>query len=402
MSNPKMSNAVLKGYKVIDLGSFITAPYACMLLAEMGAEVIKVEKPKLGDPFRLFNGTLYSSAFQAHNRNKKSLELDFTKPQGLKILDKIIANADALVINVRPGVEKKLGIDFERLHAINPKLVYCLVTGYGAEGPYAERPAYDNVGQVLSGWLSLFHGGEDSRVAGPAVSDTVTGIFAAMGILAALLERSTTGVGRKVEVSMLESMIALSTEPLAKLFALGQPIELHSRAKASQAFIFTCKDGKRIGIHLSSPEKFWSGLIQALNAPHIAEQFPTHLSRVQRSDQLSHELALIFKQQDRDHWLPLLEAHDVPFAPERLLHELEEDPQVQHLKTFYTVSQKKYGSVKAAHRAVRFDGDNTSDFFPPPDLGEHNFEIFKSLGLSEDELRSLESADIIGSIDHKG
>ena len=402
MSNPKMSNAVLKGYKVIDLGSFISAPYAAMLLAEMGAEVIKIEKPKEGDPFRLFNGTLYSSAFQAHNRNKKSIELDFTKPKGLEILDQLIASADALVINVRPGVEKKLGIDFDRLHQLNPRLVYCLVTGYGSDGPYAERPAYDNVGQVLSGWLSLFHGTEDSRVAGPAVSDTVTGIFAAMGILAALLERSTTGVGRKVEVSMLESMIALATEPLAKLFALGKPIELHSRAKASQAFIFTCKDQKRIGIHLSSPDKFWRGLIKSLNAPEIAERFPTRLMRVQEYDQLAQELAHIFKQNDRDHWLPLLEANDVPFAPERLLHELEGDPHVQHLETFYTIEQKKYGQVKAAHRAIRFDGDNASDFSPPPDLGEHNFEIFKNLGLSDDDIKSLQSLDIIGTTVREG
>ena len=199
---------VLSGFRILDIGSFITAPYAAMLLAEMGADVIKIEKPATGDPFRAFGNGLYSSHFQAHNRNKRSVALDYTKPAGRAALDVLIASADALLINVRPGVEAKMGVDAARLQTVNPRLVYCAITGYGADGPYAERPAYDNVGQALSGWLSMFHEGKDARVAGPAVSDAFTGMFAAMGILGALLEREKTGRGRKVEVSMLEATIA--------------------------------------------------------------------------------------------------------------------------------------------------------------------------------------------------
>ena len=203
MKSATTQGQVLSGFRVLDLGSFITAPYAAMLLAEMGADVIKIEKPGAGDPFRAFGDGLYSSHFQAHNRNKRSVALDFTKPSGRVALDTLVSTADVLLINVRPGVEEKLGVDAQRLQALNPRLVYCAITGYGADGPYAERPAYDNVGQALSGWLSMFHEGSDARVAGPAVSDALTGLFASMGILGALLEREKTGRGRKVEVSML-------------------------------------------------------------------------------------------------------------------------------------------------------------------------------------------------------
>ena len=169
---------VLHSIRVLDLGNFITGPYAAMLLAELGADVVKVERPGTGDPFRSFEGGLYSPHFQSYNRHKRSVTLDYSKPEGLEILRKLVSNADVVVLNNRPGVSEKLGVDYERLHAINRRLVYCSITGFGSDGPYASRPAYDNVGQTLSGWLSLFHDGGDPRVAGPAVSDALTGVFA--------------------------------------------------------------------------------------------------------------------------------------------------------------------------------------------------------------------------------
>ena len=166
---------LLAGFKILDLGTFITAPYAAMLLAELGADVIKVERPEGGDPFRWFAGGLSSPHFQAHNRHKRSVALDYTKPRGLAVLHQLIADADALVINVRPGVEQRLGLDETTLRTLNPKLVFCFITGFGADGPYANRAAYDNVGQALSGFLSRFHNSGDARVAGPAISDAATG-----------------------------------------------------------------------------------------------------------------------------------------------------------------------------------------------------------------------------------
>lgn len=380
---------VLVGVRVLDLGSFITAPYAAMLLAEMGADVVKIEKPVTGDPFRAFGSGLYSSHFQAHNRNKRSLALDYTKASGAAALDKLLAGADVVLVNVRPGVEEKLGVGYDRLKTINPRLVYCAITGYGASGPYADRPAYDNVGQALAGWLSMFHEGRDARVAGPAVSDALTGLYAAMGILGALVERGNTGVGRKVEVSMLEATIAFATEPLGKLFANGVPVPHYSRAASSQSFIVTCSDGNRIGLHLSSPEKFWRGLLKAISRVELAQKYPDRASRVQRYDELAIDLAAAFATQPRDHWSPLLELNDVPFAPERRLEELRDDPQVQHLDVFYDMTHPQYGKVSAAHRPVRYDGDNHSNFLPPPALGEHTHEVLAQAGLSPSEIRKL-------------
>ncbi len=386
---------VLKDIQVLDLGNFITAPFAAMLLAELGANVIKVERPGQGDPFRSFKGGNYSPQFQAHNRNKRSLTLDYTKPQGLELFDQLVARADVLLINTRPGVEKKLNIDYERLREINPALVYCSITGFGASGPYATRPAYDNVGQAVSGWLSLFHAGSDPRVAGPAISDTLTGLYACIGILGALVERSKTGQGRNVEVSMLEAMIGAATEPLGTLFASGRGPTIYGRAAVSQSYVLTCKDGLRIGLHLSSPEKFWQGLVAAIERPDLLERFPTREVRVERYEELANELAQTFAQQDRHVWIEKLSRHDVPFAQENRLDDLADDPQVKHLNVFYTVDHSQYGPVQAANRPIRFDGDNTSSFLPPPALGEHTHEILTELGISEATIRDLKASDVI-------
>ena len=389
---------VLSGLNVLDFGSFITAPYAAMLLAEMGADVIKVERPGAGDPFRGFNGSLYSPHFQSHNRNKRSIALNYTAPGAADALEALLCRADVLLLNVRPGVEERLGLGYERLRSLNPRLVYCSITGFGSSGPYAGRAAYDNVGQALSGWLSLFHQGVDPRVPGPAIADSVTGMFAAIGILSALHERSHTGQGRKVEVSMLESMIAFATERLANVCANGPSQDFYSRAATSQSFIVTCQDGLRIGLHLSSPDKFWESLVAAIGAPELHAKYPDRTARVQRYDQLAADLARVFATRTRADWLPRLEAQDVPFAPERKLHELDQDPQVRHLDVFYQLQHPRERPVRAAHRPVRIDGDQHSDFRPPPALGEHTAEILREAGLDAAAIEWLAQASLINAL----
>lgn len=392
---PSADQQVLSGVRVLDFGSFITAPYAAMLLGEMGADVVKVERPGGGDPFRAFNGGLYSSHFQAHNRNKRSLALDHAAPGARATLDALLARADVLLLNVRPGVEERMGLGWERVHALNPRLVYCSITGFGASGPYAERAAYDNVGQALSGWLSMFHQGPDARVAGPAVTDALTGMFAAMGILGALNERARTGTGRRVEVNMLESMIAFATEPLARLFASGEPPGFHSRAASSQSYIVTCADGLRIGLHLSSPPKFWEALLAATGATELKGRYPDRESRVRRYDDLAADLARVFARQPRSHWLPLLERHDVPFAPEHRVQDVADDPQVRHLDVFYELVHPQQGNVRAGHRPIRYDGDHRSDFRPPPMLGEHTAEVLREAGLAPADIELLSREGLI-------
>ncbi len=386
---------LLRGFTVLDLGTFITAPYAAMLLAELGADVIKVERPEGGDPFRWFAGGLSSPHFQAHNRHKRSVALDYTTPAGLKLLHSLIEHADALVINVRPGVEQRLGIDESTLRRLNPKLVFCFITGFGADGPYANRPAYDNVGQALAGWLSRFHDTDDARVAGPAISDAATGIFACLGIVSALLELTKTGVGRKVEVSMLEATLALAVEPLAHNFVTGDEQPFYLRGAMSQAYILTCKDGKRIALQMSSPDKFWKGLAAVIESPDLLQRYPDRKRRVDSYEAIGRELAAIFATRPREEWLERLAQHDVPFAPERRLNELDEDPQVRHLDLFYELDHPAAGPVRSVHRAIRCDGSREIDFRPPPTLGEHTREVLAGLGLSDDELRGLSNQGVI-------
>ena len=284
---------LLSEYTVLDLGTFITAPYAAMLLAELGADVIKVERPNGGDPFRWFSGGISSPHFQAHNRHKRSVAIDYTTPEGRDLLYALIERADALVINVRPGVEQRLGLDEATLRRLNPKLVFCFITGFGADGPYAKQAAYDNVGQAASGLLARFHNTADARVAGPAISDAATGIFACIGILGALLERAKTGVGRKVEVNMIEATLALAVEPLAHYFATGADQPFYLRGAYSQAYILTCKDGKRIALQMSSREKFWRGLAAAIEQPDLLERYPDRKSLVENYAKIAAELSAI-------------------------------------------------------------------------------------------------------------
>jgi crotonobetainyl-CoA:carnitine CoA-transferase CaiB-like acyl-CoA transferase len=387
---------LLEGFTVLDLGTFITAPYAAMLLAELGANVIKVERPEGGDPFRWFSGGLSSPHFQAHNRHKRSVALDYTEPRGLELLHSLIERADAFVINVRPGIEKRLGLDEATLRRINPKLVFCFITGFGADGPYANRAAYDNVGQALSGLLSRFHDSRDPRVAGPAISDAVTGIFACLGIVSALLERTRTGVGRKVEVNMIEATLALAIEPLAHYLVNGDEQPFYQRGAMSQAYVLTCADGKRIALQMSSPDKFWKGLAAVIDVPDLLVRYPDRKSRVANYEAIGRELAEIFVRKPRVEWLELLAQQDVPYAPENTLSELEEDPQVQHLDIFHDLEHPAVGRVRSLQRAIRCDDSRQMDFRPPPLLGEHTREVLtEMLGLSDSQLSDLADGGVI-------
>lgn len=386
---------LLQGVRVIDLGGFITGPFAASLLADFGAEVVKVERPGQGDPFRGLRSDLYSPQFQAHNQNKRSITLDLTKPEGLGVLHKLIGKSDVLVVNNRPGVGEKLGLGYSDAKQINEALIYCSITGFGPSGPYASRPAFDHVGQALSGWLSRFRTNDDPRVVGPVVADRVTGYYAALGVLAALFDRAQTGRGRLVEVNMLESNIAFNIEPISQYFNSRQPIPVYLRGAHSQAYTVTCKDGKRIALHMSTPDKFWRNLCGAIEREEWIEKYKTHATRVEHYEHIAFELANLFRSKDRASWVARLEQFDVPFAPELEVQDLEDDPQIRHLDAFHEVTHPVRGPVKTARRPVWVDADRTIDFRPPPTLGEHADEILGELGYSAEDISVLREKEII-------
>ena len=387
---------LLQGIRVLDLGMYIAGPYTAALLGELGADVVKVEMPRRGDPFREFDKDgLYSKEFRSHNRNKRSVSLDYTRPDGLQVLRKLVDTADVFIINSRPGVAEKLGISHEAMREANPRLVYCSITGFGGDGPYAQRPAFDSVGQALSGWASRHRRGDDPRVIGPAIADPVASHYAALGIQAALIDRHRTGKGCLVEVNLLEAMIALGVEPIMSYFATGEVQGVFERPAMSQAYNVTCKDGKRIGLHVSSVDKFWQAMCRALGREDWLAAYPQRMDRVRDYEKLAAELNAIFAQRNREDWTPVLEKAGFPFAPELEIQELEDDPQIRHLGVFYETEHPKFGRVRGPHRPVRANGSREIDFRPPPGLGEHTDEVLREAGIAAENIDDLRRAGVV-------
>jgi crotonobetainyl-CoA:carnitine CoA-transferase CaiB-like acyl-CoA transferase len=372
---------VLKGLKVVEQGTFITGPAAGMLLGDLGADVIKVEQPGTGDPFRAFKNGLYSPHYQTYNRNKRSITLDTKDGADREVLDALIAEADVYIQNFRPGVAEKLGVGAERLQALNPKLIYVAISGFGATGPAANRPAYDTVAQAASGFLHLLVNPENPRVVGPAIADSLTGFYAAYGVLGALFERSRTGVGRKVEVSMLEAMAHFNLDAFTHFFQVDEVMGPYSRPSVSQSYVLRCADDKWIALHMSSPEKFWRGLALAIEQPDIFEdaRFATRDARIDNQETLIRLLGERFQTQPRDEWCRRLQREDVPNAPMYDTSEALEDPQAKHLQLMTSAQHPVMGLFRTVRSPVSFDGERALEVRPPPMLGEHSDEIRAAL-----------------------
>jgi crotonobetainyl-CoA:carnitine CoA-transferase CaiB-like acyl-CoA transferase len=385
----------LSGIRVVEQGTFITGPCAGMLLADLGADVIKLESPA-GDPYRSYQGGQFSPHFQAYNRNKRSVVLDLgAKPDRL-LFDQLILDADVYIQNFRPGTAERLGAGAERLMGLNPRLVVASISGFGATGPYADRPSYDSVAQALSGFLSVVVDPERPRFMGPALADAITGMYAASGVLAALVARGRDGRGRHVEVSMLEAMAHFAVEPFAAFFALGRAPSFSDRPRLAQAHILRTADGGLIALHLSSLEKFWQELTRALGSPELASdpRFISRQSRIDNYEALGAELDALFCERPLAAWLETLGRHDVPFAPIQGMADVVEDPQVRELGLIVPVLGA-HGGKSAVRPAVQFDGERARHVRTAPLLDEHGPRVRQALGAERGwpALASHESSD---------
>ncbi len=387
----------LQGIRVLELGQIITAPLAGMMLADLGAEVVKLENPTGGDPFRSFRGGQYSPHFTAYNRNKRSITLNLQHAEGKAIALQLIAGVDVLLENFRPDVLERLGLGAATLTATNPRLIHASITGFGASGPYVERPAFDTVGMALSGMGSLFFDADDPQVRGPTIVDNISGMYTAYGIIGALFERVRTGRGRRIEVNMLEAAIAFMPDPFANYHQLDIPQGPYSRSAASQSYALRCSDGKMIAIHLSSPEKFWEGLTRAIARPDLAGEarFATRMERMRNYLVLRDELAKTFLTRPRDEWVRLLASADVPSAPVYDLNEVERDPQVRHLESFYAMTHPEEGPQIGIHRPVRIDGGRGPIDAPAPTLGEHTEEVLREYGYDKAAVAGLRERGVL-------
>ena len=365
----------LSGVRVVEHGTFITGPAAAMLLADLGADVIKVEQPA-GDPFRAFRGGSYSPHYQTYNRNKKSVTLDTRQAADLALFDRLIAEADVYIQNFRPGVADKLGAGEARLRELNPRLIYCAISGFGPDGPAAARPAYDTVAQAASGFLKLLINPANPRVVGPALADAITGFYAAYGILGALYERlkDDSARGRHVAVSMLEAMTHFNLDAFTHLFSEHEVMGPYSRPSVSQSYVLPCADGRWIALHMSSPPKFWQGLATAIEQPTLFDdpRFATREARIEQQEALIVLLTAAFRQQPRAEWCRRLEALDVPHAPMYDTDEVPDDPQARHLQLFVDTEHPAGGRWTTVRSPVSYDGERALQVRAPPLLGDHD------------------------------
>ena len=368
---------ILKDIRVVELGTYITGPAAGMHLADLGADVIKVERPGTGDPFRAFKGGLYSPHYQTYNRNKRSIALDTKDDADRQVLHDLVATADVFIQNFRPGVAEKLGAGEDDLRRVKPDLIYCAISGFGPSGPSRDRPAYDTVAQAASGYLRLLTPPEKPRVIGPAIADAVTGQYAAMACLAALLERSRSGQGRRIDISMLEAMAHFNLDSFTHYYSVGEVMGPLSRPVVSQSYTFECKDGGWIAIHMSSPTKFWEGLLAATGQEKLNDdpRFNERLERIKHQDELIDHFTPIFREKTRDEWAALLLENEVPHSPAYDADEALEDPQAQHLQIKVSAPSSELGTFTTVRAPYNFDGAPELDVRPPPTLDEHGEEI---------------------------
>jgi len=377
-----MSKA-LAGIRVVEQGTFITGPCCGMMLADLGADVIKIESPG-GDPYRAYQGGQYSPHFQAYNRNKRSLMLDMKQRTDRAIFEGLVREADVYIQNFRPGTAERLGAGVDRLQELNARLVCCSISGFGSSGPYVDRPSYDSVAQALSGFLSVVVDYQRPQFLGPALADAITGIYASQGILAALVQRGRTGTGSHVEVSMLEAMTHFAVEPFAAFFALGQTPTSADRPRLAQAYILRTADERLLAIHLSSLEKFWEGLVAALDAPELAidPRFNPRERRIAEYETLAVELNKRFARKPLAYWVERLQVEDVPHAPVNRLDDVVNDPQVAHLGIVVPVESPQT-ATRAVRPPVQFDGERAQSVRAAPLLDQHGASIRAALARGE-------------------
>jgi crotonobetainyl-CoA:carnitine CoA-transferase CaiB-like acyl-CoA transferase len=386
------SSPPLDGVRVIDLSMFLAGPYCTQQLADLGAEVIKLE-PRQGDSTRLLPPHFHqgeSLYFLSTNRSKKDISIDLQQAEGREILYRLVATADVVVDNFRPGIMAKLGADYETLARINPRIVCCSISGFGQDGPYASRPAYDMIVQALSGGMSITGepGGRAVR-AGIPIGDICAGLHAVIGIQAALRERERSGRGQFIDISMLDVQVAmLSYQGVYHLFS-GEVPGGQGRGHASIPTYASFQAGdKRDVLICANTEKMWVALCEVLELPELPSdpRFLTNELRHTHRGELEPLLEQAFAARSRTEWLERLNARGVPCAPVNSIADALEDPQVRHRGMVGTVAHTLGGEIGVLGNPVKMSRSPGAPFRSPPLFGEHTDEILRDLGCPDAEI----------------
>jgi len=392
--------AALAGMRVIELTQIMAGPFCGMLLADLGAEVIKIENPRGGDDSRRMAPPYYhgeSAAFLAMNRNKYGVALDIRTQEGKDLLWRLLATADVLIENFRPGTMERLGFSYEVVHAQYPRLIYCSISGYGHTGPYHERGGFDLVAQAASGMISVTGSAEEPAKVGVPISDLNAGLFASHAILAALLYRGRSGEGQYIDTSLFEASLAYTIWESNEYWATGTPPQRLGTAHriAAPYQVFATGDG-RIAIGAAN-QRNWERLVQAIERPDLLDNplFASNSERMDNLDELVETLTTTLQTRNTDAWLRALEAADVPCGPVLALDQVYQHPQVQARHMDLEIEHPIAGRVHAIGFPVKYSATPGQIYRPAPVLGQHTFTILHSIGISEEQCDQLESSGVI-------
>ncbi|MFG2730976.1 CaiB/BaiF CoA transferase family protein [Streptomyces canus] len=403
-----MPSTALAGIRVLDLSRILAAPLATQMLADLGAEVIKVERPGSGDdsgtygpPFapapegeRADTAAFYLSC----NRNKRSVTVNHATAEGQELIRALAARSDVLVENFRTGTLAKYGLDHESLRALNPRLVYLSVTGFGQTGPYADRPGYDGIFQAMSGMMSVSGHPEEPMKVGVSMIDILTGLYASTAVLAALRHRDLTGEGQFIDLSLLDCGLASLSHFAMNYLVSGEVPQRRGNGGyggiPSQAF--PCKD-KPIFLVAGNDKQFAAFCAAADRTDLLQdERFATTPARIAHREEILPVLEAIMRTRTRDEWLTVLDAHDVPAGPYNEMPDVFADPQIQHRGMLVEVDDPTSGRLPMLANPIRFTATPVEGYAPPPALGEHTAEVLTDLaGLTEDQLAGLRARGVV-------
>lgn len=392
----------LADIKVLDLSRVLAGPYCTMLLADLGAEVVKVERPGTGDDTRQWGPPFAggeSTYFLSCNRNKKSVTLNLKSPKGRELAAALAEQSDVLVENLLPGTLDELGLGYEALKQINPRLIYCSISGFGQDGPYRERPGYDLLVQAMGGVMSITGeaDGQPMKV-GVAISDVTSGLYATVAILAALAARERTGMGDRIDISLLDSTVSWLANVASAFLVTGNTPKRYGNAHASIVPYqsFRTADG-HIVVAVGNDGQ-WERFCRAIERPdlHADERFRTNPSRVQHRDMLIPILEQYLATRPAAYWLERLEQAEVPAAPVNTLDRVFTDPQVLARRMLLEVPHPTIGQLRMTGSPLKLQSTGERSVSAPPLLGQHTEEVLQErLGVSREEIETMKGAGVV-------
>lgn len=400
--------------RVLDLGRIMAAPWATQMFADLGAEVIKIERPGAGDDTRSWGPpyladragrpTRESGYFLSVNRGKRSVAIDIAQPEGQRIIRDLALTADVVIENFKVGALARFGLDAKSLRTLNPRLIYCSVTGFGQDGPRANQAAYDFAIQAMGGLMSLTGEREDKQGGGPQkvgvpIVDLMTGMYAAVAVLAALARRAETGDGETIDLAMLDVASAFLANQAMNYLISGTPITRtgNRHPNIQPQDVFACADGKFV-LAVGNDGQF-AKLCAVLGFPELAsdERFGTNRARVEHHDQLNPILVNAFASYPRAQITHLLEQVGVPAAPINEVHEVFADPQIRHRNMLRHLPHPLSGTVPQVVSPMRFANAALSFEHAPPMLGQHTSDVLSALGIGSERQEELAGRGVIGS-----